>query len=166
MPFEYTWEQNGFYSKFWGTVLNKEIESKNFYFSNDSRCDKTQYQILDGSKIETLSLTDDDITKMASNDIGMGFYLKKFSMVFVCPNPDVRSVFEKYISTCERSGIPWTYHLCDTLPQARAWLKRRKKQETNTLGLSKKAKTNNASSKPQTNDSTKDANCTCQNPIN
>lgn len=165
MPFEYSWEQNGFYSKFWGTVPNNEIESKNFYFSNDSRCDKSQYQILDGSEIESFSLSSDDITKMASNDIGMGFYLKEFSMVFVCPKPEVRKVIETYISTCERSDIPWTYHICDTLPQARAWLKRRKKQIAATLGLSKKTGPIRKPSKPLTKDSTKGPNCTCRNSI-
>lgn len=141
MPFEHTWENHGFYATFWGKVTEREIETKNVHFSNDRRCEKSEYQIFDGSGIDTFELSDQDITKMASNDIGMGFYLKRFSVVFVSTKPGFRKAIEQYISICQRSGLSWKFHICNSLPQARAWIKRQKKQETTTLGLDFKTAT-------------------------
>lgn len=137
MPFRYNWEKNGFYSKFWGEVLNWEIEVKNMYFSNDPRCDKCHYQIIDASEVEAFALSEIDITKMASNDIGMGFYLKNFSVAIVCATPEVQAAFQKYISICLPSKMTWTYHICDTLEEANAWLEQQSEKRRKTKLQSK-----------------------------
>ncbi len=134
MPFKYIWEDRGFYSKFWGTILDRDIEIKNMYFSGmyfsgDPRSDNCRYQILDASEVEEFVLSDFEINKMASNDIGIGFYVKKFSVVLVSSKPIIRDAFQRYIQTCIRSNVTWKFHICDTLEQAREWLRQLDEQE-------------------------------------
>ncbi|EDY83480.1 hypothetical protein VDG1235_3107 [Verrucomicrobiia bacterium DG1235] len=127
MPFEYSWEERGFYCRFWGEVPEWEIKAKNVNFSNDPRCDDCLYQILDGTDIDAFILPAQGITKIASNDIGMCAYLKSLSVVLVGTKPEVRDVFQQYVSTCLRMNITWKFHICETLEQARKWLKQQEK---------------------------------------
>lgn len=122
MPFEYRWEDRGFHSRFWGRVTDEDIELKNRKFSSNSRCSGCAYQIFDGSGIEALELSVDGIAKMASNDIGMGFYLKRFSVALIGSKPEVIIAFEKYIETCRQANLGWSFHICRTLADAREWL--------------------------------------------
>lgn len=122
MPFEIKWEEDGFLSRFWGNVLEKEIELKNRKFSSDTRCESSRYRIFDGTQIETFDFSIDGIAKMASNDIGMGFYLEKLKIVLIGKKPEVLDVYRKYSETCRQSGLNWEFHICSSLQQAREWL--------------------------------------------
>lgn len=122
MPFEYKWEKDGFHSRFWGTVLEEEIDLKNRKFSTNPRCGSSRYQIFDGSGIDKFKLSVDGIAKMATNDIGMGFYLRDFSVVLVGSKPNVVATYRQYIEYCRIGGLRWDFHVCKSLEDARLWL--------------------------------------------
>lgn len=124
MPFELSWEKHGLYSRFWGVVHEWEIAAKNVSFSNNPRCNDCSYQIFDGTDIESFSLSEYGLMDIASNDIGMGFYIKNLSLILISPKAEIKDVYREYISICLRADTPWRFHICDTLPQARQWLKK------------------------------------------
>lgn len=122
MPFEYTWEKYGFYSRFWGNVTLREIEAKNRHFSNDLRCDSCLYQIIDGTDIESFILPSYGIKDMASNDIGMNFYKKNLSVILVSSKPQVQETFQRYVKICQEMNVNWKFHLCNSIEQATNWI--------------------------------------------
>lgn len=124
MPHENFWENRGFYSRFWGDVTVEDIEAKNIAFSSDPRCEKCRYQILDCTEVESFISTREDIVRIASNDIGMGYYLKQLSVVLVTANAEIRDTYRKYISTCLQTNLRWSFHICDTLEQANHCIKK------------------------------------------
>ncbi len=126
MPFENSWENRGFYTKFWGTVTHKEIETKNRDFSSDPRSYNCLYQIFDGTEIDAFEFAEGDLVKIASNDIGMGFYLKDLSVVLVSEKPEIQAVYQQYLKTCQLAKMTWKFHICDTVEQAREWLTQQK----------------------------------------
>jgi|GEM_PF-1470604 len=143
MPFELSWEKHGFYSRFWGKVPKRDIEAKNRCFSNDSRSDRCSYQIFDGTDVEAFVLSKSDITAIAGNDVGLGFYLKNLSVVLIGSKPEIRDVYQQYVSTCTRLNITWKFHICDTIDQSREWL--RQQDEKILAARQKEAKTDHGS---------------------
>ncbi len=133
MPFENSWESRGFYAKFRGNVTRREIEAKNRNFSSDPRSYNCLYQIFDGTEIDTFTFSEDDILKIASNDIGMGFYQKHLSVVLVGGKPEIRATYQQYLKTCQRAKMTWKFHICDTLDQAREWLRQQKSPRISNL---------------------------------
>ncbi|MDQ8181979.1 hypothetical protein [Pelagicoccus sp. SDUM812005] len=128
MPLETKWETHGFYARFWGTVTLADIETKNRTFSNSPLSDHCHYQIFDGSEIESFDLPANGIVEMASHDIGMGSYLRGLSVIHIASRPEVREVYQKYISLCLRLNLSWKFHICNNLEQARSWLSQQEKR--------------------------------------
>ncbi|MBC2606593.1 hypothetical protein [Pelagicoccus albus] len=122
MPFEISWEKQGFHIRFFGHITEKELQAKNWGFSNNPRCNSCSYQIVDGSKIESIELSDLEITYLASNDVGMDFYLRNIYVVLVGSHPELKRIYRQYVSTCLKTDMSWKYHICDTVEQARSWL--------------------------------------------
>lgn len=133
MPFETKWDEREFYTRFWGEVLDSEIERKNKVFSGDPRCEKCYYKVFDATEVEAFLFSENDITKYASNDIGMSAYVRNLSVVLIGSKTEVRSVFQRYVSTCLRVHINWKFHLCDTLEQAREWINQQEKRRLKVL---------------------------------
>lgn len=122
MPFENTWEDRGYYSRFWGIVPEWEIDAMNREFSNDPRCDTARYQIFDGTDIEAFAISEREIKKIASNDIGVESYLKNVSVALVGSKPEIKAAYQQYVETCQKLNKTWTFRIFDTLAEARQWL--------------------------------------------
>lgn len=122
MPYESKWEKNGFYSRFWGLIPESEVNEMNHEFSNDERCDKARYQIFDGTDIEAFTLNEQEITTIASNDIGLSTYIKNIAVALVGSKPEIKEAYQQYIDTCQPYNITWKFRIFDTLDEARSWL--------------------------------------------
>lgn len=122
MPYETFWENHTFHTRFWGNVTLEEMEAKNIAFTSDPRCERCRYQILDCTEVESFISTREEIVQIASNDIGMGYYLKQLSVVLISSDAEIRNTYRKYISTCLQTNLRWHFHICDTLEKANQWI--------------------------------------------
>ena len=69
-----------------------------------------------------------------------GFYLKDFCVFLVSPKPEIKDAYQRYISTCLRSGVQWKFYICDTLAQARSLVQRHEEEEAKKQGSSLRTK--------------------------
>lgn len=122
MPYTTSWEANGIYWKFSGVVTDCDVLNANYEFYGDYRSDIARYQIVDGSDITGLELSEDLGEQLAIMDVESSRRIRNVKVALVGNDSEVKASFQAYVDASHEHGANWTFALFADVDSARRWI--------------------------------------------
>ena len=120
MPYFLQWSDDGLYRKFFGALSGEEIATSNLILHGDPRFDELNYIINDFSDIDTLNISDTDITLIANTDRISELYNRAVKVAMVFNEPRLLTWVEKYFT--EIGPGAFELRVFDDPQAARQWV--------------------------------------------
>ena len=122
MPYKITWEVNGIYREYYGTVSSEDVINSNNEFYDDMMSDKSLYQIIDFSDISKLEADNEEIKYAIAMSCGHSLTNKNIKIACVIR----RSEIILSIATCIKELIKiqpnWSFRVFEDISSARKWI--------------------------------------------
>ena len=121
MAYEVTWEGEGLYLKFYGTITAQEVNAVNNEMYGDPRFDGIKYQIWDSTDALKFELTERDADVAAATDASTVSYKPVCRCALVATDTEMRRLIERYIEKSLEKGSSWEFKLFERIEDARKW---------------------------------------------
>ena len=122
MPYDSTWENNGFIRSFYGEVDTEEVFESDREFYEDPRSDTARFQITDFSRGIPGNIEVADVTKIAGFDLGASLSIPNLKVAFVTKDPYVKTLCEQYIELLNAGKSTWKFKIFEDVQGAKGWV--------------------------------------------
>ncbi len=117
-----TWEQEGVFLQFSGTLTLEEIRQCNDELYSDPRFSNVKYQVCDYSDVEQINLTIKETKVLAAIDKGASVSITEMKVALITTDKQLMELGSQYIETSKKLNSTWEFCLCDSVEDARKWI--------------------------------------------
>jgi len=122
MPHTTTWEKDGIWWQFHGTVDAKEFIEADAELYNDPRFDRIKYWIWDGTHIEELAIDEVHAELIAATDWAATEYNKEIKGAMIAKDKNIQKRIKRYLEVSMEFESTWQLRVFENLEEARQWV--------------------------------------------
>jgi hypothetical protein len=121
MSYEIDWEKNGVIVRFSGVIDFKTNISANNELYSDQRCEDLKYIIWDTSGVSEATISDTELTIIASQDQLGSSRLQKIRMALFAPADHIRILCDQYCAKHQSRLTGWEFLVSTDMEEIRKW---------------------------------------------
>ena len=122
MPYKLTWEENGIYREYNGTVSSEDVINSNNEFYDDMMSDNSLYQIIDFSKIDKIDADHETIKYAIAMSCGHSLTNKNIKIACVIRRSEIILSIAACIKELIKIQPNWSFRVFEDVGSARQWI--------------------------------------------